>query len=96
MNISYQHSNCHNKWWVNIKMLFQNYTRSKFTIAQKETLFFHKFDSAVGFATAVSKQDFLSVVKTQGSSTGFLFSYHAVVPENLFKDYFFTAGVDFG
>ena len=39
-------------------------------------------------------QDF-SVVKTQGSSTSFSFSYHWKIPENLFKCYFFTARVDF-
>ena len=39
-------------------------------------------------------QDF-SVVKTQGSCTSFLFSYHCKIPENLFKCYFFTARVDF-
>ena len=36
-----------------------------------------------------------SVVKTQGSSTSFSFSYHWKIPENLFKCYFFTAPVDF-
>ena len=40
-------------------------------------------------------QDF-SVVKTQGSSTSFSFSYHSAISENLFKGYFFTARVDFG
>ena len=36
----------------------------------------------------------LSVVKTQGSSNRFLFSYHSAIPKNLFKGYFFTARVD--
>ena len=40
-------------------------------------------------------QDF-SVVKTQGSSTSYSFSYHSAISENLFKGYFFTALVDFG
>ena len=40
-------------------------------------------------------QDF-SVVKTQGSSTSYSFSYHSAISENLFKGYFFTARVDFG
>ena len=40
-------------------------------------------------------QDF-SVVRTQGSSTRFLFSYHSATPENLFKGYFFTTRADFG
>ena len=56
-------------------------------------------DSAVVFATAVSKcctQDFLSVVKTQGSSAGFLFSFYSAIPEFFFKEYFFIARVDFG
>ena len=37
-----------------------------------------------------------SVVKTQGSSTSFSFSYHSAISEILFKGYFFTARVDFG
>ena len=70
---------------------FQNYTRSKLSIAQNQTLFFdlisQKFiELAVILAITVSErctQDF-SVVKTQGSSTNFSFSYHSVIPENLF------------
>ena len=40
-------------------------------------------DSAVILAKAVSKHcsQALSVVKTQGWSTGFLFSYHLAIPE---------------
>ena len=54
-------------------------------------------DLAVILAITVYKrctQD-LSVVKTQGSSTSFSFSYHSAISENLFKGYFFTARVDF-
>ena len=40
-------------------------------------------------------QDF-SVVRTQGSSTRFLFSYHSAILENLFKGYFFTTRAEFG
>ena len=87
----------------NIYCFFQNYTTSKFTIAQNQTLFFHQFsltfsDLVVILAITVHErctQD-SSVVKTQGSRTRFLFSYYSAIPENLFKGYFFTAGVGFG
>ena len=61
---------------------FQNYTRSKLSIAQNQTFFFDQFnhqkfsDLAVILAITVYErctQDF-SVVKTQGSSTSFSFS----------------------
>ena len=87
----------------NIYCFFQNYTTSKFTIAQNQTLFFHQFsltfsDLVVILAITVHErctQD-SSVVKTQGSRTRFLFSYYSAIPENLFKGYFFTAGLTLG
>ena len=61
-------------------VFFQNNTHSKFT----------KFSdcTAVILAIAVSKcctQD-LPVVNTQGSSTGFLFTYHPAIPVNFSKN----------
>ena len=55
-------------------------------------------DLAVILALTVYKRctQVFSVVKTQGSSTSFSFSYHSAISENLFKGYFFTARVDFG
>ena len=83
MNINYQYSNCHNKWWVNIRCSFKmTYVNS---LLQKKLCSFtnlisQKFsDTAVILTFAVSKrctQD-LPVVNTKGSSTGFLFSYHS-------------------
>ena len=77
-------------------MFFQNNTRSKFTIMQKNKLCsFTKLisqkysDTVVILAIAVFKrctQD-LPVVNTQGSSTGLLFTR---------KEYFFSGIVDFG
>ena len=45
-------------------------------------------------AIAVSKRCFqdLPVVNTQGSSTGFLFTYHSAIPEK----FFFSGIADFG
>ena len=55
-------------------------------------------DTAVILAIVVSKcctQD-LPVVNRQGSSTGFLFTYHSAIPKNFFKEYFFSGIIDFG
>ena len=55
-------------------------------------------DLAVILAITVSErctQD-ISVVKTQGSSTSFPFSYNSAIQENLFKGYFSTAMLSFG
>ena len=83
---------------------FQNYTRSKLSIAQNQTFFFDQFNQPKGFSDLAvilaitvyerCAQDF-SVVKTQGSSTSFSFSYHSAISENLFKSYFSTAPDDF-
>ena len=70
----------------------------KVKLSSLTNLISQKFsDLAVILAITVYKrctQD-LSVVKTQGSSTSFSFSYHSAISENLFKGYFFTARVDF-
>ena len=74
-------------------MFFQINTRSKFTIAKIKLCSFtnlisQKFcDTAVILVIAVSNlctQD-LPVVNTQRSSTGFLFTYHLAIPENVFQ-----------
>ena len=74
-------------------MFFQNNTRSKFTIAKIKLCSFTNLisqtfsDTAVILPIAVSKrctQD-LPVVKRQGSSTGFLFTYHSAIPEKFFQ-----------
>ena len=89
MNINYQHSNWHNKWWVNISCSFK-ITHAANLLLQKiklcsftNNLISQKFsDKVVMLAIAVSKhctQD-LPVVNTQGSSTGFLFTYHSAIP----------------
>ena len=74
-------------------MFFQNNTRSKFTIAKIKLCSFtnlisQKFsDTVVILPIAVSKrctQD-LPVVNRQGSSTGFLFTYHSAIPEKFFQ-----------
>ena len=82
---------------------FQNYTRSKLSIAQNQTFFFDQFNQPkvqwlsgnIGYYSIQALHASLSVVKTQGSSTSFSLSYHSAIPENLFKGYFFTARVDF-
>ena len=81
-------------------MFFQNYTRSKFTIARNQLCSFtnlisQKFSDSAVILAKDSMQDF-SVVRTQGTSSRFLFSYHSAIPENLFKGYFFTTRAEFG
>ena len=65
-------------------MFFQNNTHSKFTTAQNETLFFHQFNQ--------------TNVQSLGSNVGY--SKHCTQDfeywNNIFKDYFLTALVDFG
>ena len=71
----------------------------KVKLSSLTNLISQKFsDLAVILAITVYErctQDF-SVVKTQGSSTSFSFSFRSATSENLFKGYFFTARVDFG
>ena len=77
-------------------MFFQTNTRrnlllQKIKLCSFTNLISQKFsDTAVILAIAVSKrctQD-LPVVNTQGSITGFLFTYHSAIPEKFFKEYF--------
>ena len=82
---------------------FQNYTRSKLSIAHNQTftnLIRQKFGDSYTVILAITVYErctqVFSVAKTQGSSTSFSLSYHSAISENLFKGYFFTARVDFG
>ena len=104
MNINYQHSNWHNKWWVNILHSFKitqagNWVLHTIKLCALTNLIRRKFsDLAVILAVTVYERctQVFSVAKTQGSSTSFSLSYHSAISENLFKGYFFTARVDFG
>ena len=78
-------------------MFFQNNTRSKFTIAQNQTLFFHQFNQpevqwlsgSIGYSNAQTLHSRLRVQE---------FCLPTIQPfqSNIFKDYFYTALVDFG
>ena len=106
MNINYQPEQLTQQMVGEYSVFIKNNTRSKFTTAKNSTLIVlstilisQKFsDTAVILAIAVSKcctQD-LPVVNTQGSSTGFLFTYHPAIPVNFFTEYFFSGIVNFG
>ena len=79
-----------------------NLLLQKIKLCSFANLISQKFsDTAVILVIAVSKrctQD-LPVVDTQGSRTGFLFTYHSAIPENFFQRILFewnsTIGVPF-
>ena len=72
-------------------MFFQNNTRSKFSITKKfnqATVQWH--NSNIGYSSVQALHSRLaSCDSTQGSSTGFLFTYHSAIPENVFQGILF-------